>query len=232
MNTAPHATTRRFSRLLFLALPLAGMVLAPGLAAPPTAAAAEIRYAKPVITVPLREKDTPRSKVLVEVNLAEPLEVLRETREWARVKTANNVTGWVPVKYLGAAPIVPGEYFKEGSAAGQALVDADRVFKELNAENAKLKQDLAVCSGDLDTVQGKFDAMNQDPDSIVHIKSALEDTQAKLKDQEERRRQWEDDYIALKRQQNILWFLAGAGALFLGWLIGRFSRGRRQSRLY
>ena len=204
-----------------------------GFFVPRAAAAAEIRYAKPVITVPLREKDTPRSKIILEVNLAEPLEVLKETREWARVKTANNVTGWVPVKLLGVAPIVPGEYFKEGSAAGQALVDADRVFKDLNAENTQLKQDLTACTESLGSVQGKFDAMTQDPSSIVHIKSALEDTQAKLKDQEERRRQWEDDYTALKRQQNILWFLAGAGAIFLGWLIGRFSRsGRRQSRLY
>ena len=113
------------------------------------------------------------------------------------------------------------------------LIDSGNIFKKLSTANNKLKQDLASCTTNLGTIEDKYDTMTQDPDSIIHTKTTLEETRARLREQEEQLAQLQIDYKALKMNQSIMWFLAGAGALFLGWLIGRFFSGRKQrSSLY
>lgn len=198
-----------------------------------SAQAGEIRYVRPQLQVPLREQARPKSKIITNLNLSDPLEVLRESRDWVQVKTADGTVGWMALKYLDSAPVVPAEYFRPDSPQGNAMLEAGKVFKELNASNEKLKQDLATCTANLGTVKDKYDTMTRDPESIVHTKDALEKAQSRMREQEEELARLQINYKALKMNQSIMWFLAGAGALFLGWLIGRFSGGgRRQRGLY
>ncbi len=221
---------RTLCSLLLLALLAAGLAL-PLVPAP--AQATDIRYARPLLHISIREQAAPKSKIVANINLSEPLEVLKEVGDWVQVKSQSGTTGWVAAKYLGTAPVVPEDYFQPGSGSGQVLIDSGNVFKELSTANDKLKQDLASCTTDLGTIQDKYDTMTQDPDSIIHTKTTLEETRARLREQEEQLAQLQIDYKALKMNQSIMWFLAGAGALFLGWLIGRFSSGRKQrSSLY
>ena len=195
-----------------------------------SAQAGEIRYVRTQLQVPLREQARPKSKIITNLNLSDPLEVLQEVRDWAQVKTADGTVGWMALKYLDTAPVVPAEYFQPDSPQGNAMLEAGKVFKELNSSNEKLKQELAACSANLGTVKDKYDTMTRDPESIVHTKTALEKAQARMHEQEEELAQLQINYKALKMNQSIMWFLAGAGALFLGWLIGRFSGGGRKQR--
>ena len=225
---------RTFSRTRKHVLLAPALLLALGAAVPTlnpaSAQAGEIRYVRTQLQVPLREQARPKSKIITNLNLSDPLEVLQEVRDWAQVKTADGTVGWMALKYLDTAPVVPAEYFQPDSPQGNAMLEAGKVFKELNSSNEKLKQELAACSANLGTVKDKYDTMTRDPESIVHTKTALEKAQARMHEQEEELAQLQINYKALKMNQSIMWFLAGAGALFLGWLIGRFSGGGRKQR--
>ncbi|MDO5673891.1 MAG: TIGR04211 family SH3 domain-containing protein [bacterium] len=191
---------------------------------------AETRYAKPAMEIIIRESQSIRSKIVATVNLAEPVELLDGNNEWSRVKVANGASGWVRTRNLSKAPFVPTEAFQPGSVSGKVLMDAEAAFKEVNAANSQLKQELASCTTDRNTLEDKYTTLTNDPDSILHTRNSLEDARTQLGEVEEKLAQAQIENKALKMNQSIMWFLAGGGALFLGWLIGRFSGSGRKKR--
>ena len=197
-------------------------------------AATETRYAKPALDVVVRESQSIRSKIVATVNLAEPVELLEGNNEWSRIKVANGASGWVRTRNLSNAPFVPTEAFQPGSVSGKVLMDAETAFKEVNAANSQLKQELASCTTDRNTLEDKYTTLTNDPESILHTRNSLEDARSQLEVVEEKLAQAQIENKALKMNQSIMWFLAGGGALFLGWLVGRFSgNGRKKhSSLY
>ena len=199
-----------------------------------TEALAETRYAKPALEIIVRETQSNRSKIVATVNLAEPVELLGGNADWSRIKTPNGATGWVRTRNLSNAPFLPADVFQPGSISGKVLVDAEHAFKELDDSNSQLKQELASCTTDRNTLEDKYATLTNDPDSILHTRNSLEDARSQLGELEEKLTQAQIENKALKMNQSIMWFLAGGGAVFLGWLVGRFfSNGRkRRSSLY
>ena len=191
---------------------------------------AEIRYAKPALEIVVRETQSNRGKIVATVNLAEPVELLEGNNEWSRIKTPNGATGWVRTRNISNAPFVPTEVFQPGSTSGKVLMDAENAFKEVNDTNAQLKQELASCTTDRNTLEDKYTTLTNDPESILHTRNSLEDARTQLGDLEEKMAQLQIESKALKMNQSIMWFLAGSGALFLGWLIGRFFGNGRKKR--
>ena len=196
----------------------------------PADAPAETRYAKPALDVVVRESQSIRSKIVATVNLAEPVELLEGNNEWSRIKVANGASGWVRTRNLSNAPFVPTEAFQPGSVSGKVLMDAETAFKEVNAANSQLKQELASCTTDRNTLEDKYTTLTNDPESILHTRNSLEDARSQLEVVEEKLAQAQIENKALKMKQSIMWFLAGGGALFLGWLVGRFSGNGRKKR--
>lgn len=208
---------------IVIALALAALAL-------PAAVSAETRYAKPAMEIVVREAQSVRSPIVATVNLAEPVELLEGNNEWSRIKAPNGTTGWVRTRNLSNAPFLPSEVFQPGSTSGKVLLDAEAAFKEVNAANAQLKQELASCTTDRNTLEDKYTTLTNDPDSILHTRNSLEDARTQLGDAEEKLAQAQIENKALKMNQSIMWFLAGGGALFLGWIIGRFSGNGRKKR--
>ena len=73
---------RTLCSVLLLALLAAGLAL-PLVPAP--AQATDIRYAKPLLHISIREQAAPKSKIVANINLSEPLEVLKEVGDWVQV---------------------------------------------------------------------------------------------------------------------------------------------------
>lgn len=199
------------------------------LAAAP-AIAAEIRYAKPMLETPVRNEGSLKGKILYNLDLSEPVELLNSTGDWSRVKTADGTVGWVRTRSLGAAPVVPTELFQPGTAAGRVLADAEGAFRDLNEANSQLKQELAACTTDRNTLEDKYTTLTSDPESIVHTRNALDEARSRVKHLEEQLSRLEIDHKALKMNRDIMWVAVGCGIMLLGWLIGRFSIGGRKKR--
>ena len=178
----------------------------------------------------MRETQSNRGKIVATVNLAEPVELLEGNNEWSRIKAPNGATGWVRTRNISNAPFVPTEVFQPGSTSGKVLMDAENAFKEVNDTNAQLKQELASCTTDRNTLEDKYATLTNDPESILHTRNSLEDARTQLGDLEDKMAQLQIENKALKMNQSIMWFLAGSGALFVGWLIGRFFGNGRKRR--
>ena len=196
-----------------------------------SALAANIRYAKPMLETPVRNEGSLKGKVLYNLDLSEPVELLSSTGDWSRVKTSDGTVGWVRTRSLGTAPVVPTELFQPGTAGGRVLADAERAFRDLNEANSQLKQDLATCTTDRNTLEDKYTTLTSDPESIVHTKNALDEARSRVKHLEEQLSRLEIDHKALKMNRDIMWVAVGCGIMLLGWLIGRFTgAGGRKKR--
>ena len=201
------------------------------LAVAPATLAAEIRYAKPALETPVRAEGSLKGKILYNLDLSEPVELLNSTGDWSRVKTADGTVGWVRTRNLGASPVVPTELFQPGTPGGRVLSDAEGAFRDLNEANSQLKQELASCTTDRNTLEDKYTTLTSDPESIVHTRNALDEARARVKHLEEQLSRLEIDHKALKMNRDIMWVAVGCGIMMLGWLIGRFTgAGGRKKR--
>lgn len=195
-------------------------------------ARAETKYASPDLQIYVRDSQSVKGRIVASVNLAAPVEIIEGNQEWTKIRVANGTEGWVRTRSLSNAPLVPTDIFQPGSASDKVVTDAQGAFKKLEDESSRLKQELAACSTDRATLEDKYSTLTSDPDGILHTRNTLEETKTKMTELENKLADAQVENNALKKNQSIMWFLAGSGTLFLGWLSGRLSgssKKRRQS---
>lgn len=195
----------------------------------PVLGVASTGYVSDQLVVSLRDQAGADYKVLKSLRTDSPVEVLAEEGRYLRVRTPDGVEGFVLRQYItSSAP--KSQVIKElkgrNASLEARLEGLSNVDDELETERQKtlefetnyrdLEREhrvLVESSGDLMAVIAERD----------RLKVELEGTAPELQRLAEENSQ-------LLRSSGILWFLAGAGVLFVGWIAGKISRGGRSRR--
>ncbi len=191
---------------------------------------AETRYIKPSLEVSLRQTQSNTSKILAVVPLGVPVELIQGGKEWSLVRLENATEGWVHSRYLSSAPLLPATSFKGEPGSDTTFIDIQAHFKELTAENSRLKTELAVCATDRSTLADKYQTMANDPNSALHAKTSLGEAQRQVEELQKNLTAAQIDNTVLEKNESIKWFLVGSGVLLLGWLIGRLTANGRKKK--
>ena len=214
---------------------------------------AETRYVSDQLVVSLREQPQNDANTITYLKTDTPVEVIEVGEEYVQVKTENGEVGYIQKHYLtkdtpktriisrlnrdnqGLQERVReleqryNESFAESDAARkktlseleQARLRVDVLDKELQeakAELAELTKAYATLRKNAENVV----AITAERDRLRGSNEELTATVATLEEANE-------EHLTKETTQ---WFLAGAGVLFFGWLLGKFSRARRKSSLY
>lgn len=104
------------------------------LAASSTLHSEEVQYVSDELVVQLRSGPTFSHRILKALSSGTRLNVLEMTEEdkWARVKTQDDLEGWIPAQYMSSQP-----------AARDILKSVNNQLAKLQQQNASLKQELA-----------------------------------------------------------------------------------------
>ena len=148
--------------LLFLAVVVAGTVLAP-------AANAQSWYVNVEIKSALRTGPGLERKILAFVATGDRVaEILEENEEWSHVRLASGKEGWMPKRYLTATK--PSNLLLEELQGQHAELEAraarlEEENRALNAKNEQLSTNLTTKTSAMENLNRDFGELKKDSDA-------------------------------------------------------------------
>lgn len=198
-------------------------------------AQAETMYVTDVLRITVREGNGSDYKVVDVLESGQEVEVISTSDEWANVRLPNGKKGWLVGKYLTSR--------KAGSAALEKMQEKEAL---LNTQNAALRKEINQLRDELKNInlqlaeskQALFvtsksvETLKDNPNSYAELETKFNEAEKKLSLQKSKIGNLEDELTRLLRQQNVIWLLAGAGILLVGFIIGYSAkRDKRRASL-
>ena len=198
--------------------------------------AQQTRYVTDNLRIQLRTGQGNDYRILRSIDSGTRLEVLQEPGEThTQVRLADGTTGWVLSRYLVSEPI-----------ARDRLAKAEGKLSRLSAENTHLKGEKDALTGEKATLEAQLAQQTQQRERTQQELAKLEELAARPREVEAKNTVLRARIAKLEREASQLnqqnqtlktgndrtWFLAGAGVLFVGLLLGLIAprlRWRRRS---
>jgi len=199
------------------------------------AALAESRYITDQMEITVRTGPGTDRKIIAMAKSAEKDELLEAGQEWSLVRLPDGKEGWVISRFLSS--LVPVRLLyqqlqEKHTAQSERNSTLEEENKSLSEENRQLAETLQATQSELTELKQNYDTLKNDSAEFLKIKSEFDRTSAQLTEQTEKSQDLERELSHKAMNHNIKWFLAGAGVLIVGILVGMTSkRQRRRSSL-
>jgi SH3 domain protein len=189
----------------------------------PLVASAETRFVE--VEVTLRTGQGTQFGIVRMIRSGTPVEVLEQDQQtgYSRVRMPGGTEGWILARYLTQSPI-----------GAEELVAARQRIDQLNRENRELTEERNRYMGEADTLAEELARLKDLSSNAIALEDANRTLRTTLNRNQERIANLETDNDRLRSTVTRDWFLAGAGVLVGGVLIGvilpRLRWRRRRSR--
>ena len=218
-----------------------------------TAAWAETRYISDQLVVSLREQPQDGSETIVYLKTDTPVEVLEVGEQYIQVKTKNGEVGYIQKSYLTEKipkATVISRLTRENEGLKERVQELEKQYREAfskgdeaqkkilsELEDARLqiaKLDKALLKSETELAERTqaYEALKKNSENIIDITAERDRLRLSHEELTTAVTSLDEERKELLKKETIQWFLTGAGVLFLGWVIGKFSRSRRKSSLY
>lgn len=217
-------------------------------------ALSQTRYVSDVLFITLRaepEKDAEKIRTL---RSNTPLEVLEEHGEYLKVRTLENEEGWVTKRYITSnvpKSMVITELGERIAALEDQNEELVKIRENLEAELNEIKKyqsgsdeykasiqkeqkDAAKAIRELAAMTRKYNALQDKSHNVIEMDEKikkLEEEIIKLNTSEDKLKVLSDklkqEKKDLLRAGILRWFLAGSGVLFVGIIMGKLSRRKK-----
>ncbi len=206
------------------------------LALPLLVQAAETRYVTDHLIITLRSGQGSQYQIIKTLPSGTPLEVLETTESgYSHVRTPDGTEGWVLSRYLTDEPI-----------ARDQLEKARKQLERYRASNRKLKQQVTELRQKTSELEAERDRLSRENKQLAAELERLKAVAAKPILLEKQNQELKQQNVSLEKELQLLqqenqvlqnssqrdWFIAGAGVLLGGMLLGLILprlRWRRKS---
>jgi SH3 domain protein len=190
------------------------------------------KYISDTVKVTMRTGPGNDRKIISLLRVGTKVEVVQPGDEWTLVRLANEKEGWVINRFL--TDKIPSEIelnllkgkYQALRASASKMQEKNSLLK---AENEKLTTEFAVSRKKLQNTTNDYEALKTESKEFLKLQSKFKAASSKLAEQTKKAEKFEDELTKLLWNQNIKWFLSGAGVLILGFIIG-FSTKRQRRR--
>ena len=192
---------------------------------------AESLYVSDTMKIMMRTGPGNDRKIISQIGVGKKVEVLEPGEEWSLVRLDNGKEGWVISRFL--TDKIPSDIELEIlKSKHEALMAKAATMQEenslLKAENKKLNTEFAVITKKLQKTSKDYEALKIDSKEFLKLQSKFKESSSKLAEKTKKAEKFEDELTKLLWNQNIKWFLSGAGVLILGFIIGFSTRRQRR----
>jgi SH3 domain protein len=200
-----------------------------------TAVHAETMYIDDIVKITVRTGPGIAHKIVAMIKSGERVEVLKTEepdKDWSLVRIKNGKEGWVLSRFLKSKEpdglILERLEKKHNAFKNQAasMIEENKVYKK---ENKKLNSELKTNKEISNKIKSSYETLKKESAEFLELKSNYGKASSKLIEQTKKAKKLEEELTSLLLQQNIKWFLSGAGVLLLGFVIG-FSTKRQRRR--
>lgn len=197
----------------FSALVAAFLILAAG------SALAETVYVKGVMKITMRTGPGVGHKIVSMVKSGDRLEIIESNEDWSHVRTPKGKEGWVLTRFV--TPEVPVVLLVDGLR--KKNTELSSMLEQVKAENVELSGTRAK----LRNLEKSYALLKKESADFLALEKKYEQTTKGFKEQQER-------IAALEKSlgnEDIKWFLSGAGVLVAGIFLGMSARKKKRNSL-
>ncbi|BHH86040.1 hypothetical protein LA52FAK_43290 [Desulforhopalus sp. 52FAK] len=202
-----------------------------------SSASAESFYVAPSIDVAVRRGQGTEYKIVSMVKSGSRVEFLEEDGFHTKIRLPSGKEGWMLSRFLSPDPPldqVVDRLQLENDKLKEESATAIEKINELNLVLQKTQEELEVLRSEREKLGQDYDTLQKDTADVVQIKENLEKTAEENSTLMGKLVQVEEQYNSLSKDNKMYWFLAGAGVLFAGVILGKMpspSRRRKSSLL-
>jgi SH3 domain protein len=190
------------------------------------------KYISDTVKVTMRTGPGNDRKIISLLSIGTKVEVVQPGDEWTLVRLANGKEGWVINRFLTdklPSDIELNTLKSKYEALRASASEMQEKNSLLKAENEKLTTEFAESRNKLQKTSNDYEALKTESKEFLELQSKFNAASSKLAEQTKKAEKFEDELTKLLWNQNIKWFLSGAGVLILGFIIG-FSAKRQRRR--
>jgi SH3 domain protein len=193
-------------------------------------------YVSDQFQITLRENPAQNASINAMLPSGAKLEVLETTEHWLRVRTSDGRTGWILKRFamdrLPRAQII--ERLQERIAdLEQSNSGARETIEKLREARNRLDAKLKSTNQTLSRIRREYQELREDAPRLPEIKNELQETRNRLQNSLARTEELKEKNEALRSRHSQLWFLVGAGVVFvsclIGFILGRLRRKKSRS---
>lgn len=188
-------------------------------------------YVSEIVNITLRTGKGTDHKIIEMIRSGQNVEVLDSDVDWTKVRTASGNEGWVLTRLLTdetPKAIQLAALRKEYDEMVARVKDPLEAIQTLESENARLKQQIAETEETLQVLNASMVDLRKKTALLSQMEHDYQNAQTGLAEMKQDRDQMEEALARLQRQHIFRWFLAGAGVLLTGFVIGIWSRPKRR----
>ncbi len=216
-------------------LPLLSGLILQGVLLAPVTVQAEKLFVKPSSEVVVRTGQGTDYKIIAMVKDGASVEFIEEENSYTKVRLKNGVEGWMLKRFLSSEPPLTEivETLRgENQAVKEMELQATQKLDEVSSSLEETKSQLETLLAERDKLNNTYQTLLSDTADVVKIKQQQQTTSEENKNLIDKLTLAEEENETLKKDKTMHWFLAGAGVLLLGILLGKMpgpSRRRKSS---
>ena len=198
----------------------------------PAAALSETKYVTDLKEITMRTGQGLDHKIVAMLKSGQSLQVLNAKEDWTQVRLPNGKEGWVLSRFLTSSEpkaLTLEKLEKKHEGLTQQVNVLMEENQELKAENQRLSSELETKNKEINRLKTAYETLKKDASDYVTLKSSHEQATERLQELSKKATRLESDLSSIRKQQSIRWFLAGAGVLMVGFIVG-FSSRKKQKR--
>ena len=213
----------------------------------------ETRYISDQLVVSLRSQPQNNADAITYLRTGTKVDIIGEDGAFYQVKTKDNGIGFVQKTYLvedTPKPAIIKQLSKENETLKNRINTLEQQYQEAisKGDNAHLtlvdelkearqlvndlQKDLDESKSGFQKASNAFNTLEKNAKNVVEITADRDQLRASNEELSKKLDRIGEEKFALQKSKSIQWFLAGAGVLFVGWIIGKSSGSRRKSSLY
>lgn len=193
--------------------------------------AADDRFVTGLMEVTLRTGPGTDHRVTAMVSSGEKLELIEKGENWSEVRLETGKVGYMLNRFITATPpchTTLGKLEKKHQVLVTQSAEPLKEVARLTNENEQLQTNFAAIEHSLNNLQVEHEALKKESKEFLDIKAKYTTATQQLAEQSAKVEKLEAETARVGWNQNIRWFLSGAGVLLLGYIIGFFSKRRRR----
>jgi SH3 domain protein len=194
---------------------------------------AETRYVKPSAEVVVRTGQGNDYKIVGMVKDGDSVEFLKEDESYSMVRLANGKEGWMLKRFLSVEPPltdIVAQLRAESEELNRKEIEAVQKNEEISTLLSRTKSEFDAIVVQRDQVLSDYETLQRDTADVVKIKNDLQKTAEENELLASKLVTLEQENSRLKKDRAVNWFLAGAGVLCVGVVVGRLPSPTRRRK--
>lgn len=192
---------------------------------------AETRYVNDLLEITLRTGPGHNYRILKMLKSGQSLELMETENEWSRVRLPDDTTGWVFSKYLRNSPpksSLADSLQQEIEPLRKKVEVLSQENQRLIERNQEMSRHLTETMEQLETLQSQYAELKEESADYLRLKDEHAALSQTLEEKNKRIQVLEKQVSDAFLSASLKWFLAGAGVLILGMIMGGKISSRKK----